>query len=295
MRAADAGEVDRLEGDGPMSIDTSVSLGRSSRISTRLRRVSVPRAVYPLVGCLILVLIWQVYVWLAHPKPFLIPSPGAVWDRLVSQRQLLTSAGWVTARIVISGYLLAVVVSLPLAVAIAYVRVVERVFYPILVVLQVIPKIALAPVFVIWFGFGFQPKLLITFLLCFFPNVVDGVSGFKAVNIEVMEFARSTGAGRWRLFRKIQLPTALPYIFTGLKVSATMATTAAVVAEFVASDNGLGYLLLEANGNLETSLVFADVVVLGAMGLVLYLLIELVERLVIPWHTSTQLQAGASM
>ncbi len=123
--------------------------------------------------------------------------------------------------------------------------------------LQIVPKIAIAPLFIIWFGFGFLPKLLLVFLLSFFPIVVSSIAGFKSLDPDVMDLARSTGAGRWRLFVKIRLPQALPDIFTGLKVGAALAATAAVVAEFVASNKGLGYLLLEYNGNLETGMVFA--------------------------------------
>lgn len=272
--------------------------------SIRLRRVysrarqrqgRVPAAVYALVGCASLIVLWQAYVWVVRPAEFIVPSPIAVFSRLVHDGGLLSSDALVTGKVVALGYVLSIALGVPIAAAIAYVRLIERLVYPILVVLQVIPKISLAPVFVIWFGFGFEPKLLITFLLCFFPIVVDSVSGFKSISIEVMEFARSTGAGRLRTFRKIRLPTALPFIFTGLKVSATMATTAAVVAEFVAADRGLGYLLLQANGNLDTTLVFADIFVLGAMGFVLYLIIEGLERLLLPWHVDSQLEATASM
>ena len=138
----------------------------------------------------------------------------------------------------------------------------RRRVYPLIVFLQIVPKIAIAPLFIIWFGFGFLPKLLLVFLLSFFPIVVSSIAGFKSLDPDVMDLARSTGAGSWRLFLKIRLPQALPDIFTGLKVGAALAATAAVVAEFVASNKGLGYLLLEYNGNLETGMVFAVIIVL---------------------------------
>jgi NitT/TauT family transport system permease protein len=128
--------------------------------------------------------------------------------------------------------------------------------------------------------------LLIVFLLCFFPIVVASVAGFKSVDPDIMDFARTTGAGGLRMFLKIRLPQALPEIFTGLKVGAALSATAAVVAEFVASDRGLGYLLQQYNGNLETPMVFAIIVLLSVIGLAVYYVVELIERLVIPWHVS---------
>ena len=164
----------------------------------------------------------------------------------------------------------------------------ENAVYPAIVFLQIIPKIAIAPLFIIWFGFGFTPKLLLVFLLSFFPIVVAAIADFKSVDPDIMDFARTTGAGRWRLFTKIRLPQALPHIFTGLKVGAALSATAAVVAEFVASDKGLGYLLLQYNGQLETPMVFAIIVLLSLIGLAVYYAVEVVERLTIPWHVSQQ-------
>jgi NitT/TauT family transport system permease protein len=164
----------------------------------------------------------------------------------------------------------------------------ENAVYPVIVFLQIVPKIAIAPLFIIWFGFGFLPKLLLVFLLSFFPIVVASIAGFKAVDSDIMDFARTTGAGGWRLFFKIRLPQALPQIFTGLKVGAALSATAAVVAEFVASDKGLGYLLLQYNGQLETPMVFAIVVLLSLIGLAVYYAVELLERFAIPWHVSQQ-------
>ena len=196
------------------------------------------------------------------------------------------SAAWVTTTEIIGGYVLAIVVSIPLAMVIAFSRWAERTVYPVIVFLQIIPKIAIAPLFIIWFGFGLVPKLLIVFLLCFFPIVVASVAGFKSVDPDVMDFARSTGASPIRMFFKIRLPQAMPEIFTGLKIGAALSATAAVVAEFVASDRGLGYLLQQYNGQLETPMVFAIIVLLSVIGLAIYYLIELIERLVIPWHVS---------
>ena len=158
----------------------------------------------------------------------------------------------------------------------------------IVIFLQILPKIAIAPLFIIWFGFGLAPKILLVFLLSFFPIVVAGVAGFKSVSPEILEFSRSTGVGALKTFWKIRFPSAMPEIFTGLKVAAALASTAAVVAEFVAADRGLGYLLLVFNGEMLTPLVFADMLVLGVLGLLLYYAVEVAQMLIMPWHVSAR-------
>jgi NitT/TauT family transport system permease protein len=233
-----------------------------------------------------LFLVWEFAVKLFGIKEYLLPPPSKIWSEFVKRHPTVLSAAWVTTTEIIGGYLLAVAVSIPLALAVVRWRFVEDSIYPLVVFLQIIPKIAIAPLFIIWFGFGLFPKLLIVFLLCFFPIVVASVAGFKAVDPDVMDFARSTGASGMRMFLKIRLPQALPDIFTGLKVGAALSATAAVVAEFVASDRGLGYLLQQYNGQLETPMVFAIIVLLSLIGLVVYYAVEALERLVIPWHVS---------
>jgi NitT/TauT family transport system permease protein len=242
---------------------------------------------------LALFLLWEYAVWLFGVKEYLLPPPSKVWTEFMKRSDIVLSGAIVTTQEIVGGYLLAVVVSIPLALAVARSRFIEESVYPVVVFLQIIPKIAVAPLFIIWLGFGFTPKLLIVFLLCFFPIVVSSVAGFKAVDPEVMDFAHTTGASGWRMFFKIRLPQALPDIFTGLKVGAALSATAAVVAEFVAADRGLGYLLQQYNGQLETPMVFAIIVLLSLIGLVVYYAVELVERLVIPWHVS-QRPAGVT-
>jgi len=234
----------------------------------------------------LLMLAWEFAVRLTGIKEYLLPPPSRVWTEFVKRYDPVMASAWVTTKEIIAGYLLAVVVSVPLALWIASSRFMENSVYPVIVFLQIVPKIAIAPLFIIWFGFGFTPKLLVVFLLSFFPIVVASIAGFKAVDPDIADFARTTGAGRWKMFQKIRLPQALPQIFTGLKVGAALAATAAVVAEFVASDKGLGYLLLQYNGNLDTPMVFATIILLSLIGLVVYYAVELVERFTIPWHVS---------
>lgn len=235
-----------------------------------------------------LILLWEVAVRALGIKEYLLPPPSKVWTEFWRRHEIVMAGAWVTTQEILAGYALAVVVSVPLALTIAYSRFMEQSVYPVIVFLQIVPKIAIAPLFIIWFGFGFTPKLLLVFLLSFFPIVVASIAGFKSADRDVMDFARTTGASGLRMFVKIRLPQALPHIFTGLKVGAALAATAAVVAEFVASDRGLGYLLLQYNGQLDTPMVFATIVLLSLIGLVVYYAVEVIERIAIPWHVSQQ-------
>ncbi|MBI1773878.1 MAG: ABC transporter permease [Proteobacteria bacterium] len=265
---------------GPTTPDAA---GRLSAFGLWLRRRLAALAVFALFFA-----VWESAVWIFGVKEYLLPPPTKIWSEFARRYDLVMGGAWVTTQEILAGYLLAVAISVPLALAIAYSRFVENAIYPVVVFLQIIPKIAIAPLFIIWFGFGFTPKLLLVFLLCFFPVVVASIAGFKSVDPDIMDFARTTGASGWRLFAKISLPQALPHIFTGLKVGAALAATAAVVAEFVASDRGLGYLLLQYNGNLDTPMVFAIIVLLSLIGVAVYYAVELLERLTIPWHVSQQ-------
>ena len=270
-----------------MSASPSVALsGTASWLTLMGRRFGA------IVAFALFFALWELGVRLLDVKEYLLPAPSVVITALAQNSSKLLESALVTTHEILAGYALAIVVSIPLALSIAYSKFMEETVYPLVVFLQIVPKIAIAPLFLIWFGFGFTPKLLVVFLLSFFPIVVSSIAGFKSVDPDIMDFARTTGAGSWRLFAKIRLPQALPGIFTGLKVGAALSATAAVVAEFVASDRGLGYLLLQYNGDLNTPMVFGIIIVLSAIGLVIYYAVEIVERIVIPWHVSQQAPAG---
>ena len=229
---------------------------------------------------------WEIAVHVLKVPRYILPAPSGVWEGFLSQPGRMLWNAWVTVQIIVVGYGIAVLVSIPLALLIAFSRFVQTTLYPLLVVFQIIPKIAVAPLFIVWFGFGFMPKVALVFLLSFFPIVISAIAGFRSLDPDVEDFARSTGAGAWRMFFKIRLPQSLPSIFTGLKVGAALAATAAVVAEFVGSDAGLGYLILEYNGFIETAKAFAAIILLSMAGLAMYYLVEAIERLAIPWHVS---------
>lgn len=271
-----------------------MSRNATSTISVRVAkqhtrpRFHLPTRIYTLLAFVVVVVLWQVLVPVLNVPHYLLPTPSQIADTAVHQRDVLWSNMLVTLREVLTGFALAVVVGIPLAMALAYSPVLEDTAYPILVFFQIMPKIALAPLLVVWFGFGLESKVLITFLLSFFPIIVDAMVGFKSLPPALLQLASSMRARPLALFFKIRLPAALPNIFAGLKVSISLATTAAIVGEFVGADKGLGYLLQRANGDLDTELLFAAICLLSVMGLVLYTITEVVERYAIPWHVSQQ-------
>jgi len=247
------------------------------------------RAVVGLLGFLLL---WEAAARLFHIPEYVLPAPSVIAADGAAKWKSLLGAAAFTIQPMLAGFAVAVVLGVLIALSIAFSRGVRAIAYPLLVFLQIVPKIAVAPLFIIWFGFGLTPKVLLVFLLSFFPVVVAASTAFASIEPEIMELARSTGAGRWRTFRMVQLPNALPALFGGIKVAAALAATAAVVAEFVASDRGLGYLLMEYNGNLDTPMSFAAIFVLSALGLLLYGAVEVIEGLAIPWHVSRRRAAG---
>lgn len=234
----------------------------------------------------VFLLVWEAAARIFDLPSYILPAPSEILGELWTRRGQYAHAALFTLQPMLIGFVTAVVVGVALALLVAFSKGMEKTVYPLLVFFQIVPKIAVAPLFIIWFGFGLTPKVLLVFLLSFFPVVVSAITAFRSVDPDVMDLARSTGAGRWRTFVKVQVPHALPTLFTGIKVAAALSATAAVVAEFVASDRGLGYLLLEANGNLNTSMAFGSVFVLTALGFALYATVEVAEQILIPWHVS---------
>jgi NitT/TauT family transport system permease protein len=251
-------------------------------------------AARPLVLIAVVLVLWQLAVTGLNIPRYLIPAPSAVLDQLVADWSRLLREGVITTYAALGGFLLSILVGIPLAIAIAYSRTVEGFLYPILVFSQSVPKIAIAPLFVVWFGFGVIPKVIAAFLLGFFPVVVATVTGFKSVENEMLDLARAMRATRLQVFRKISLPHSMPFIFSGLKVSVTLSVVGAVVGEFVGSNSGLGYLLQMANGNFDLPLMFAALVVLALIGVLLFILVEVAERLWVPWHVSQRLDVSSA-
>lgn len=250
------------------------------------RRTLMSAWVRPVLLVVLLIALWQVVIWVFRIPPYLIPAPGKVVGQLVEQWPTLLRQAVPTTWATLGGFALSIAFGIPMALVIAYSRTVESYVYPLLVFSQSVPKIAIAPLFVVWFGFGLIPKVISAFMLGFFPVVVSTVMGFKSVDADMIDLARSMKASRLATFMRISLPQALPSIFAGLKVSVTLAVVGAVVGEFVGSNSGLGYLLQIANGTFDLPLMFAALTVLSVIGVLLFVAVDVVERWTIPWHVS---------
>jgi NitT/TauT family transport system permease protein len=251
-----------------------------------LRPASAFDYVYPAVTVLLLALVWEAVTHFGLLPPYVLPAPSEVAAVLVSDWSLLLSNAASTTVAILLGFFMSVAVGVPLAVLIATSRIFEKSVYPLLIGSQAIPKLALAPLFVVWFGFGLLPKVLMTFLIAVFPIVVSTVQGIMSVERELEFLALSMGLGEYRTFRLIRFYRALPEIFSGLKVAVTLAVVGAVVGEFTGSDRGLGTLLLRAIGVVNTPMLFAALIVLTVLAIILFALLAFLERLLIPWHIS---------
>lgn len=244
------------------------------------------RSWHPIVFVLAVVALWFVVTAMGWVAPYIIPSPGDTWNAFADNAAYLAQHTWVTTYETVVGFVVAVVVGLVVAVVMVYSRGLEQTLYPVILFAQVIPKIAIAPLFVVWLGFGASPKILVAVLMAFFPVVISGLAGLRSVDPEILQLTSTMGASRLKTFAKVRLPAALPELLSGLKVAATLAVTGAVVGEFVGANEGLGYVILQANGNLDTAMLFAALIIMSLMGVVLFGLIQLAERFLIPWHAS---------
>lgn len=232
------------------------------------------------------IVIWELSVRIFDIPSYILPSPSDSIKALIQYWDYIKINLFTTLYEIGVGFGATVVISIPIATMISYSRIFEKTLYPFMVFLQLIPKVAIGPLFVVWFGFGMMPKILMVFLLSFFPLLMDTVAGLKSLNGRLYYMARTMSESEWKFYWKIKLPNALPSIFSGLKTSISMATVGAVVAEFLGSDSGLGYLLLRANGDINTRLLFAILIVLCLMGMIFFGIVEIIEKKVIPWHVS---------
>jgi NitT/TauT family transport system permease protein len=242
--------------------------------------------VKPIILVIILIVVWDLAIRILKIPPYQVPPPREVLVTLFKEGPELLAQTWPTTVATLWGFALSVAVGIPLAMLIAGSRTVEDYLYPLLVFSQSIPKVAIAPLFVVWFGFGLLPKVLSAFLLGFFPVVVSAVQGFKSVDPDMLDLARAMEANAFQTFRIVRFPHALPAIFSGLKVSITLAIVGAVVGEFVGSNSGLGFVLQRSIGNFELPTMFAALLILAVLGVILFWMIEQAERLLVPWHSS---------
>jgi len=248
----------------------------------------IKKIMFPIISILIAILLWEWIVTHLKIPHYILPLPSKIWVTLIDKWSIIQTNAFVTLWEIFLGFVCAVLIGGLIAILIVFWPPFEVTLYPILVAFQTVPKIALAPLFVVWFGFGLFPKVIVTFLVAFFPIVVDTAVGLRSVDPQLLHVVRSMGASRLQVFFKIQFPNALPSIFAGCKVAITFAVVGAIVGEFVGSDSGLGYLLLLAMLNLDTVLVFASLGVLTMIGVLLYLIVESIEKRFVSWHISSR-------
>jgi NitT/TauT family transport system permease protein len=232
--------------------------------------------------------VWQLAVDIFDIKQYILPAPLVILGQLGKKFPIIWRYTLVTGVESLVGFLLAISLGTVLSITIAFSRILRQTLYPAAVTLEMVPKIAFAPLFVVWFGFGFLPKMIIVFLVCFFSFLLNGILGFTSLSQELRYFMRSTGAGPITAFFKIRLPAALPQLFVGLKGAATGATVGAVISEWIGGDAGLGYYIQMQSGDLRMDNAFAAIIVLALMGLLLFYIVVLIEKRAIPWHVSVR-------
>lgn len=242
------------------------------------------RIMAPIAGLIVVLALLQAAVSAFHIPNYILPPPTDFLPAIANNWGQLWPATAVTTEEVVYGFALATVFSIPLALVLSSLRVVRDTLYPLIVFFQVIPKIAIAPLMIIWFGAGKLSVTLLTLALCFFPILVNSMTGFTQLDPRRLYITRSMGASRWQTFRYLRVQSALPFIFAGFRVASTLAVTGVIVGQFVGSAAGLGYLLEASTGILNTSLVFADVVVLSLLGLIINYVVVAAEALFMPWQ-----------
>jgi NitT/TauT family transport system permease protein len=228
-----------------------------------------------------LIALWQVAVVWGDVPGFVMPTPLATLKALFQPHYNWLQHTLVTAAEVFGGYALAVVIGVGMAILFSWFSVLDRFLMPLIVTLNMIPKIAMAPLFIVWLSFGVVPNMVIAFTICFFPILLTTARGLAEVEPDLLDLVRALRATRWQIFAKIQLPNALPYVFSGMKIAVVLAVAGAIVGEFIGSAQGLGYLMLSVQGVLDTAGMFMAVILVSLIGVALYGLVILLERLVV--------------
>jgi NitT/TauT family transport system permease protein len=246
------------------------------------------RIVLPTLTFAALIALWWLATIVFAWPSYLVPTPLEVAEEIVDRRSLLMDNFRTTLGEALFGFALAIAIAVPCAVAITYSRVLEDTIYPALVALNAVPKIAIAPLLVIWMGFGLGPKVVMVVLICFFPIVISTATGLKSTPAELVELSRSLPSSPLQEFVRFRFPWSLPYVFVGLKVAIALAVIGAVVGEFVGATKGLGYVIVASGQTANTTLAFAAIVLLSIMSILLFYAVALVQRLVVPWSEEQQ-------
>jgi NitT/TauT family transport system permease protein len=275
-----AGGVVRAD-DWPAAVEDAPKR-RRSKTERALRRIGWN--LLPPLTFVAMVALWWGVVELFKIPSYLLPGPKAVFARLVTDAGLLWMHSQVTLTEILLGFAITIVTAIPLGLLIALSPLSKQLVYPPIMLMQLVPKIAVAPLFLVWLGFGIESKVLLTVLMTFFPLLIASISGFQILDDRLLYLTKSMGATSWQTFRYLRFPAALPVIFAGIKTSATIAATAAIVAEFVGANKGLGYVLLRGTSTMDIELVFAVLVVLTLVGIAINYLVEFCEWAMTPWQ-----------
>ncbi|MCP4617876.1 MAG: ABC transporter permease [Bradyrhizobium sp.] len=261
-----------------------------SRIA--LAGAAIRRRALPFVGAGIFLLVWELACRIYQIRPVLLPSPSLIIAELAQSPLWFAQQAAYTLGITLAGFAVAAVLGVIFAVLITEWKLLDRLLFPLFVALNSVPKVALAPLCIIWFGTGSEPKIAIAFLIAVFAVVIDTILGLRSVSPDTIDLARTLRGSRWKVLTRIKLFCALPHLFAGLKVAMSLALVGAIVGEFVSSQRGLGYVILSAQGMFDTPRVFAAIAILAVLGVVLMEIVSIAERLALPWHHSAGRSSG---
>ncbi|MGK2964920.1 MAG: ABC transporter permease [Tepidiformaceae bacterium] len=259
---------------------------RARAARARLLRSALIDITLPVAAVVLGLTVYHLWVVGTDQPAYRFPTPFAVWDELWPDRRFFAEQAWTTGTEALGGLLIATVVAVALGALMAYNTVLERMLLPLAILVKVTPVVAVAPAFIIWWGFGAGPKVAVAALLTFFPILINAVTGFRAVQPEVLWLLDVYQVPWWRRFLWVRVPAAMPYLLSAIKVSATLAIIGAVVAEWFGADKGLGRVIYLANTDFQPARLFAAVTVLAVMGIGITLVISLVERRLLFWHES---------
>lgn len=257
-------------------------------------RRPVPDMVLALGLMAAVTLVWELAIRLFNVSPFVLPAPTAVIRSLIASRARLAGAAQATAIEVVLGFVFASITGITVALVIVRFERFGRALYPLIVLFQNVPKVALAPIFILWFGFDLAPKILLIVVIAFFPVAIDMLAGLQSVEPSFVALMQSVGAGQGKILLRVRIPHSLPHLMAGLKVAITFSVIGAIVGEFAGASQGLGYVIQFASTQLDTPLIFAALVVVSVLGLAFYYVVELAERLLVPWAPKYEIRQRAA-
>jgi ABC-type nitrate/sulfonate/bicarbonate transport system permease component len=275
----------------PGAATRSVEVAGTSRARRLVRPVlhGLREGVWSVLLVALVIGVWELVVRVHHTPSYILPPPSSIAREVVGEgRGLLLPAAWTTFQEVLAGFGVATAAGVLVAIGISSSRMLARALNPLIVASQTIPVIAIAPLFIVWFGFGIKPKVLMAALIAFFPVAINTTAGLNSVERETYNLVRSLSGSSKDIFLKVRVPASLPYFFVGLKQAAVISVIGAIVGEWVGATQGLGPLMVSANAAFNTRLVFAAVVYLAVMGVLMFVLVTIAERIVIPWHFLTR-------